>query len=154
MTTDEPWLSEAQQRVWRRWIAVTGELPARLNRELQATSGLSLSDYDVLVSLSEATDSRLRAGDLAASLAWERSRLSHHVRRMVGRGLLAREECADDGRGAWVVLTPTGRDAIAHAAPGHARSVRELVFDDLDEDDLAVLDRALGVVLDRTRGRG
>ncbi|MFB9315126.1 MarR family winged helix-turn-helix transcriptional regulator [Nocardioides plantarum] len=153
MTTDEPWLSATQQQVWRRWVAVTGELPARLNRELQATSGLSLSDYDVLVALSEAMDSRLRAGDLATALAWERSRLSHHVRRMVGRDLLAREECADDGRGAWVVLTPTGRDAIAQAAPGHARLVRELVFDDLDDADLAVLDRVLGIALDRTRGR-
>ena len=62
-----------------------------------------------------------------------------------GATCVAREECADDGRGAWVVLTPTGRDAIAQAAPGHARLVRGLVFDDLDDADLAVLDRVLGL---------
>jgi DNA-binding MarR family transcriptional regulator len=151
MTTEDPWLSSAEQQAWRRWIALSGELPAALNRDLQASSGLSISDYDVLVALSEAEDVRLRAGDLATALAWERSRVSHHVRRMVGRDLVAREECEDDGRGAWVVLTPTGRDAIAQAAPGHARLVRELVFDDLDPADLATLDRVLGIVLDRTR---
>jgi DNA-binding MarR family transcriptional regulator len=152
MTSDKPWLSPAQQRVWRRWIALTGELPAVLNRGLQA-SGLSISDYDVLVALSETPDQRLRAGDLATAIAWERSRLSHHVRRMVARDLVAREECEDDGRGAWVVLTDAGRDAIAQSAPGHAALVRELVFDDLTDAELDVLERVLGGVLDRTRGR-
>lgn len=153
---DDPWLSADQQRAWRHWIALGTALPVALNRQLQEDSGLSLSDYDVLVALTEATDTggRLRVGDLATSIGWERSRVSHHVRRMQGRGLVDREECEDDGRGAWVVVTAAGRDAIRRAAPGHARLVRSLVFDDLSPADLEALERALGAVRRRLDSPG
>jgi DNA-binding MarR family transcriptional regulator len=72
---------------------------------------------------------------LANALGWERSRLSHHIKRMEGRGLVEREECHDDGRGAFVVLTSTGRDAIERAAPGHVRTVRDVVFDSLTDEE-------------------
>ena len=144
--SDSPWLSGPQQQAWRHWIALSTALPATLNRELQESSGLSLSDYDVLVALTETDDGRLRVGDLAAALAWERSRVSHHLRRMGTRGLVGREECLDDARGAWAVVTLAGRDAIAGAAPSHARLVRELVFDALTDTELAVLTDVLGGV--------
>lgn len=140
---DRPWLSADQQRAWRHWIALGTALPAVLNRQLQDDSGLSLSDYDVLVALSETPGGRLRVSDLAEALHWERSRLSHHVRRMAGRNLVDREECEDDGRGSWVVVTGHGRDAIGRAAPGHAALVKDLVFDDLTTEELAVLEKVL-----------
>ncbi|MEO9325184.1 MarR family transcriptional regulator [Nocardioides sp. C4-1] len=152
MTVDEPWLSPEQQQAWRHWIALSTALPAVLNRQLQEDSGLSLSDYDVLVALSETTDGRLRVSDLAAAVGWERSRLSHHVRRMAGRGLVEREECADDGRGAWITMTSRGTTAIREAAPAHARLVGQLVFDDLDDDELAVLETVLAGVRERAGG--
>lgn len=83
--------------------------------------------------------------DLAGALDWERSRLSHHIKRMAGRGLVEREECLDDGRGAFIVLTPAGRTAIERAAPAHARTVRELVFDALSDEELDTL----GGVIDK-----
>jgi DNA-binding MarR family transcriptional regulator len=89
--------------------------------------------------------------ELAAVLQWERSRLSHHVKRMERRGLVEREECADDGRGAYVVLTAAGRAALTAAAPDHVRTVRRLVFDALDDDDLCALDRITAKLLDRLR---
>src|SRR5688572_2840237 len=109
MTT--PWLTEEEQQLWRAWLALGSALPAALHRELQADAGLSLPDFDVLVQLSESADGRLRVSDLARALGWERSRLSHHVGRMERRGLVTREECVDDGRGAFVVLTSGGRAA-------------------------------------------
>jgi DNA-binding MarR family transcriptional regulator len=151
MTQEDPWLSAAQQQAWRHWIALGTALPAALNRGLQE-SGLSLGDYDVLVALSEADDHRLRVGDLAAALVWERSRLSHHLRRMEARGLVTREECADDGRGAWSVVSDHGLAAIAAAAPSHARLVRELVLDDLTEHELGVLTDVLAGVRRRVEG--
>lgn len=152
MTDDEPWLTPEQQQAWRHWIALSTALPAVLNRQLQDDSGLSLSDYDVLVALSETTDGRLRVSDLASAVGWERSRLSHHVRRMAGRGLVEREDCADDGRGAWITVTPQGASAIRDAAPGHARLVGELVFDDLDAEQLTVLESVLAAVRGRAAG--
>ena len=149
MDAETPWLSPEQQRAWRGWLAMSAQLPATLHRELQADSGLSLQDFDVLVQLTDTVDGRVRVTDLANALHWERSRLSHHVKRMEGRGLVEREECADDGRGAFVVLTPAGRAAIEQAAPAHARAVRELVFDSLTDRELA----SLTAITDKVLGR-
>jgi DNA-binding MarR family transcriptional regulator len=148
-TSDAPWLDDEQQAVWRAWLDVTARLPVALGRDLQQRSDLSLPDFDVLVQLSEHPEGRLRHTALADALQWERSRLSHHVRRMQGRGLVDREDCLDDGRGSWVVLTDAGREAIEQAAPDHAALVRELVFDALPPDDCRHLGRVLGAVAER-----
>jgi DNA-binding MarR family transcriptional regulator len=149
MTEDSPWLDDDQQRLWRRWVALSSELPAALHRQLQADSGLSLQDFEVLVRLTEVPDGRARVTDLAHAVGWERSRLSHHIKRMQGRGLVTREECCDDGRGAFIALTPAGRDALERAAPGHARTVRDLVFASLGDAELRTVSSFLGGVLDR-----
>lgn len=149
MNTGEPWLTEEQQRVWRRWLAVNAELPAVLHRGLQAESGLSLPDFEVLVQLTEAAEGRLRATDLAEALQWERSRLSHHIKRMEARGLIVREGCPEDGRGAYITVTPSGREAIERAAPPHARTVRKLVFEALTDAELEALGTITGKVLAR-----
>ena len=137
--TKGPWLTEAQQRVWRRWLAMNAELPAVLHRELQADSCLSLPDFEVLVHLTDTPEGRMRVSDLASALQWERSRLSHHIKRMEARGLIARRECAEDGRGAFVVITPVGREAIERAAPGHVRAGRELVYEPLTDQEMEAL---------------
>lgn len=136
-----PWLSDEEQRVWRQWLFVTARLPAVLNAQLIADSGISLQDFEVLVGLSEAEDERARIVNLARGLQWERSRLSHHVARMVRRGLVAREECGSDARGSWVVLTERGKEVLEQAAPGHVRQVREVLVDLLPERDLRALER-------------
>ena len=79
------WLTDDEQRAWRGLIQMTSRLDARLNRELQQSSGLSLADYDVLVLLTEAADGRLRVFEIAEELHWEQSRLSHHLARMQRR---------------------------------------------------------------------
>lgn len=143
------WLTPKQQRVWRDWLAVSAQLPVALHRRLQADSGLSLQDFAVLVYLTDNDDGRVRISQLAKALSWERSRFSHHYKRMESRGLITREECPDDARGAFIVLTPAGRDAIERAAPGHARVVRDLVFDSLSDEELEVVAGFTRKVLDR-----
>jgi DNA-binding MarR family transcriptional regulator len=81
----------------------------------------------------------VRVGKLAQALQWEKSRLSHHLARMQRRRLVAREDCPDDARGAFIVLTPHGRQAIEHAAPRHVNTVRDLVFDQLTAEELDTL---------------
>src|SRR4051794_23769473 len=136
METESPWLNEKQQRAWRGWLAVNARLPAALHKQLQEDSGLSLPDFDVLVKLTDTPDGKVRILALAHALGWERSRLSHHIKRMETRGLIEREECPDDGRGAFVALTTAGRAAIERAAPEHAKTVRNLVFDSLSDNEL------------------
>jgi DNA-binding MarR family transcriptional regulator len=136
----DTWLSAPEQRAWRAFLGLHRELNARLNRQLQAESQLSLSDYEVLVVLSEAADGRLRPFELCDFLQWEQSRLSHHIRRMETRGLVSREGCTGDGRGAFVVLSPAGRCAIEAAAPSHAAAVRSLLFEAMTPEQVAVLE--------------
>jgi DNA-binding MarR family transcriptional regulator len=143
------WLTDDEQRAWRGLIQMTSRLDARLNRELQQSSGLSLADYDVLVLLTEAVDGRLRVFEIAEDLRWEQSRLSHHLARMQRRGLVSREECTTDRRGAFVVLTGAGRSAIEKAAPAHVATVRELIFDGLSKDQVAMLESTVDHILSR-----
>lgn len=143
------WLSDDEQAAWRGLLRMTARLNARLNHQLAGEHGLSLADYDVLVPLSEAADGRLRVFELAQTLSWEQSRLSHHLTRMQRRGLIERQECPTDHRGAYVLLTGRGRAAITAAAPGHAGLVRRLVFDGLSPGQVATLAEVSTHVLDR-----
>ncbi len=152
-TSEDPWLDARQQRLWRGWVALGTLLPAALHRQLQADSGLSLQDFEVLVRLTETEGGRVRVTDLANTLQWERSRVSHHIKRMEGRGLVERQECREDGRGAFVAVTSSGRDAIEHAAPGHARTVRDLVFTPLTDEEVDVVADFTEKVLARLEGQ-
>jgi DNA-binding MarR family transcriptional regulator len=143
------WLTEEEQRAWRGLLRMTSQLNARMNRQLLQDYGVSLADYDVLVVLSEAPEGRLRVFEVADALAWEQSRVSHQLARMQRRGLIAREGCASDARGAFAVLTEAGRAAIERAAPAHVETVRQLVFDGLTHDQLMALTEITTGVLDR-----
>lgn len=154
----ERWLSAAQQRVWRSYIQLERLLPARLGREMQAASGLSGPEYEVLVNLSEEPTGRLRPYQLGERMLWEQSRLSHQLSRMQRRGLVMREDCPGDGRGAFVFLTPAGWAAIRAAAPPHVDMVRKLVFDQLTEAEAeafgAACDKILAAIAKSAPGPG
>src|SRR3954464_12827505 len=141
------WLDERQQRVWQGYLHLNQELMAVLEQQLAGESGLSGADYRVLVPLSEAAGGLLRARDLGSEIGWDRSRLSHHLSRVEKRGLIIREECAEDARGLMVRLTKAGRRAIEEAAPGHAKAVRRYFFDQLADQEIetmaAVFERLL-----------
>lgn len=149
VTTDVRWLDAAQQRAWRGFLDVHARIAARLNRDLQRTSGLSLSDYDILVHLTDVPDGRLRAFELGDALQWDKSRISKQVTRLAIRDLVAREECEADRRGAYVVLTPAGRRAIEAAAPAHVELVQQLVFDTLTASQVRAWAAISGALLRR-----
>lgn len=145
---DEPrWLDEQEARVWQTYLAVQRELQGVLERRLERDGGLSGADYRLLVPLSEVPGGVLRARELGVLVGWERSRVSHQVRRMEKRGLLVREDCAEDARGSMVRLTEAGRVAIVAAAPEHVNAVRRYFFDVLSREELAMLGDAFERVL-------
>jgi DNA-binding MarR family transcriptional regulator len=162
--TEPRWLSPAQARAWLGYRRMRALLDLQLTRDLARDSGLSEADYDVLSNVSEAAGHSLRLGDLAAHMLWSKSRLSHHVARMERRGLVARQDCPSDGRGAVLTLTEAGWQAIREAAPAHVESVRRHFLDlltaeqiqalaDISESVLAHLRDLQDVPAPATRGR-
>jgi DNA-binding MarR family transcriptional regulator len=123
------WLDEREQRAWRSLMTMQAGIAEYTERQLRAHTGLSMADYQVLAHLSEAPDGRLRSLVLARWLRWDKGRLSQHLTRMQNRGLIRRERCATDRRGAVVVITAKGRALIEQAAPRHLADVRDVLID-------------------------
>lgn len=143
------WLDEREQSAWRAYLDMHARLAARLNREMQSESGISLADFSVLVQLSERADARMRVLELARALRWEKSRLSHQLTRMQQRGLITRSNCSEDRRGAFVALTESGRETVDAAAPRHVESVRRYLFDQLRADQVDALSAISRAVIAR-----
>jgi DNA-binding MarR family transcriptional regulator len=143
------WLTDEEQRAWRRFGAVTMLLPAALESQLQRDSGLTHFGYWVLAMLSESPERSLRMSELAALAHGSQSRLSHLVARLEERGWVRRERACDDGRGFTAVLTDAGYDMIVSAAPGHVEEVRRLVFDALTPEQVNALDAICAAIVAR-----
>lgn len=144
---DVRWLDDREERAWRALQLMQMRLEGALARQLAEDSGLSYPDYLVLVALTDRPDGRMRLFELAGVLGWEKSRLSHHVGRMTARGLVAKERCDSDRRGAYVVVTTRGRRDIEAAAPGHVDAVRRLFVDRLTPAQLDAIADAAEAVL-------
>ena len=148
MNSSPRWLNDSEQRAWRAWIASSQLLLDRLSRDIHAQHGLTMADYEILVRLSESADHRVRMSDLADRTLASRSRLSHQIDRMEKRGFVLREQCTDDKRGQFAVLTETGWQALVTAAPDHVESVRTHLVDVLSPAEFA----ALGVACEKILG--
>jgi DNA-binding MarR family transcriptional regulator len=141
------WLDDRESKAWRGMKFMNMQLDAALARELAADSDLSIQDYGVLVALTDEPDASLRAFELADLLGWDKTRLSHHIKRMVARGLVSKQVCPSDRRGFDVTITPAGRRAIEAAAPAHVAAVRRLFIDLLTDEELDTIERVSTKVL-------
>lgn len=142
MTEDEStprWLTTPEQDAWYAWRRMFPLVNAEIARDLTQDSGLSEADYDVLSVLGSTQGHRMRISALAELMQWSRSRLSHQLSRMEQRGIVRRQEVADDGRGAEVLLTDLGVSTIMAAAPFHVESVRRHLIDILTPEQLRTL---------------
>jgi DNA-binding MarR family transcriptional regulator len=147
-------LTPDQQRAWLAYMRVQLRLTYEMNRQLQADSNLSLSDYDVLNALRYSPGGRMRITGLAARIGWERSRLSHHVRRLQKRGLVDCRLALADRRATEITLTDKGWDEITLASRGHIDLLRRMVFDGLPDELLDPLATALESIYDNIIARG
>jgi DNA-binding MarR family transcriptional regulator len=140
-------LEGSQLAAWRQLQLMHFQLTAKLNRELAGQTGLSYPDFLVLAVVRDRPEGRMRAFELGNELGWEKSRVSHHVARMGERGLVKRERCATDQRGAFVVITTKGRKAIEAALPVHVGNVRRHFLDLVTDAELRTLSTVAGRVL-------
>ena len=125
------WLDEDQQQAWRNLVGIMLRLPAVLDTQLQRDAGISAFEYQVLSGLSTAAERTMRMSRLAALTEGSLSRLSQVVARLEKRGWIRRTPDPADGRYTLAILTDTGWDTVAAAAPGHVAEVHRLIFDPL-----------------------
>ena len=129
MPAEPKWLDSHEDRAWRAFIHAHHQLSVRLNRLLVQNSGMTDADYKVLAVLSENPTDRMSAQELCGLLQWEKSRLSHQLRRMENLGFIVREPNPADARSVMVRFLPTGRRTIEDAAPQHVHNVRKHFVD-------------------------
>jgi DNA-binding MarR family transcriptional regulator len=131
---------------WRSLLRAHASLLRRLDTDLQQATGLALADFDVLAQLAQAHGA-LRMTELADRALVSRSGMSRRVARLVDEGLLRRDKAGTDRRGVVVALTQAGITRLAATAPVHARGIATLFVAQLDDQELALLERALNKVI-------
>lgn len=146
------WLTDDEQQVWRLWLEVVQRQTAAIEDDLQAHSALSLSDYEILVTLSETPGREARMSELANRAIISRSRLTYRVDRLVKKGYVVREGAGEDRRGVVARLTPAGMEHLEAAAPHHVERVQSLLFDHLDRADVEDLHTILSKLVGPARG--
>ncbi len=137
---------------WRALLRAHATLMRQLETQLEQQTGLALADYDVLVQLALA-GGELRMTELAGRALISRSGMTRRVARLVDEGLVRRADATADGRGVLVALTDAGVARLTETVPAHARGIAEYFVSRLDDEELAVLENALGkVTIDCTFG--
>ena len=124
-----------RRNTWRQFLSASARLVDRLDHELQRHHDLSLVDYEILEHLSEAEDARLRMSELANQVLVSRSRLTYRIDRLTEVGFVVREECEDDRRGMWAIVTDTGREAYHSARVAHRSAIDAWFFDQMSDED-------------------
>ncbi len=131
---------------WRALLLAHATLMRQLDIDLRENTGLRLADFDVLAQLADA-GGRLRMTELAARALLSRSGLTRRVAGLVAEGLVSRSNASEDGRGVVVALTDAGIARLTETVPAHLCGVSKLFVQQLDDQELAVLETALGKVI-------
>ena len=147
----ERWLNPAEMSAWLAFLEVSHLLERAIEQQLRQDAGLSHAQYEILSRLEAAEGGQVRMSDLAEGIVVSRSGLTYQVTQLEKAGLVRREKCPSDDRGVLAVLTSEGRSALARAAPGHLRVVRENLIDALTPAQLATLADALTVARNHLR---
>lgn len=127
-------LTDDELELFRAFHLMRRGFDRTLDAQLQHDDGISISELEVLMALVRSPGRRLRVRDLVDITGWEKSRVSHQVTRMASRGLVERQECAEDRRATWIHLTGDGRRVVVRALPKHSATIRRILFDALTPD--------------------
>jgi DNA-binding MarR family transcriptional regulator len=146
------WLNPREMKAWRAYIIGSRRLLEALDSDLDGHD-LTMADYEVMAQLSEAPGRRIRMSELADLAMLSKSRLSHRMKVMEKAGWVRREECAEDRRGYWAVMTDKGMKAIVAAAPSHVESVRRRFIDQLSAKEQEALSGIFSHVTEELRNQ-
>ena len=149
-----PRVAEPGMVAWRSFLQAHAAIIRRLEDELLGEQSVSLADFDVLAQLASAPEHRLRMSELADRALLSRSGMTRRVDRLESAGLVAREGCPSDRRGAFAVLTVEGVRQLRTALPTHLRGIDRHFLDLLQPDEVACLSTVMGRLTARATRAG
>ncbi|WP_238357648.1 MarR family winged helix-turn-helix transcriptional regulator [Cohnella zeiphila] len=135
-------------RLWHTWKGSFHRIFGRVIKDMSERTGLSEGDYGILDRLALFGNGSLRQQELADSMDWDKSRLSHHLTRMEKRGLVMRKSL-DTDRGVLVIITSAGQSALDDARPVAAAAIRKHFLDQLTDLDV----ESIMKLAERTKAR-
>ena len=147
-------LDDDEEKLWRALQRVTIALPRVLDDDLLRSTGLSLTEYAVLMNLSEAPEQELRMTELASATALSASRITRVVDQLQSRGLAHKRKCEEDGRSNIASLTVEGFERLQAAYPTHLASARRHVIGHLDPRTTKRLAEVLAKVAEELNPEG
>jgi DNA-binding MarR family transcriptional regulator len=130
-------------QVWRAIFKVNVCLSRQLDQQIEAEHGLSLSSLQALICVDEAPEGRMRMSDLAEAAGLSRSGVTRLADRLERDGLLCRDRCCDDARGAFACLTDAGREKVVDGRTTYQSAVSELLSAHLSDHEREVITTAL-----------
>lgn len=132
---DKNELNEQEMQIWNMWKGSFKRIFGRVVKDMSEHTGLSEGDFGILDRLVQFGNGKLRQQELADSMDWDKSRLSHHLTRMEKRGLVVRKPL-DTDRGVEVIITSAGKTAIEEALPIVSKAIRKHFLDQLTDQDM------------------
>lgn len=134
---------------WRAFLTAHARVTRRLDEELRVEHDLSLAEYDALLVIANEPDRRIRMRQLADRVILSKSGVTRLIDRLVLDGLVARDACLTDARGAEAVLTQAGLDRLRRASRTHLRGIAQHFLGAVDDVDLATIERSMHAVAER-----
>ncbi|MGH2614047.1 MAG: MarR family winged helix-turn-helix transcriptional regulator [Thermomicrobiales bacterium] len=128
-------LSGEEFALWAGFLQTHAALARELDADLRAAHRLPLTDFEILLWLSQGSCERMRMAALADTVLLSPSGLSRAVERLQNRGLVRREPCTEDRRGAYATLTETGAALMRSAGATHAAGIRRRFLDRLNSEE-------------------
>jgi DNA-binding MarR family transcriptional regulator len=151
MTQARPTLTahDPQLAPWRAFLLAHARVSRRLDEELRAEHDLSFAEYEALLTIATAPDRRIRMRQLADQVLLSKSGVTRLIDRLVADGLVARDTCVTDARGAEAVLTDAGMTRLRAASTTHLRGISDHFLGVLDDRQLTEVGQAMQAVADR-----
>ena len=128
---------------WRSFLTAHARITRRLDEELRAEHDISLAEYDALLTIADAPDRTIRMRQLADRVLLSKSGVTRLIDRLVADGLVVRDQCMTDARGAEAVLTDKGLERLRRASRTHLRGIERHFFEVVDSGDLGAIQRAM-----------
>jgi DNA-binding MarR family transcriptional regulator len=143
-----PGLPESASQAWVAFLRAHAATRREMGRRLKLEQGLSLSDYEVLLRLSQAPERSLKRVDLSHHLLLTPSGVTRLLEGLECQGYVAKASCATDARVTYAVLTPAGDQKLREAAKTHVVDIKGLFAERFTLEELETLGQLLGRLAD------